>query len=212
MTRTVPIGSVKQHGSRVKLSVATEVRSGGLNQDRAAAFLTNERAVLVIADGAGGTGSGAKAAEIVLQQARALVQGGLPVRALLSADQQLVTLGALSTAIVVVASGDVIHGASCGDSSCWLIGSDGVVELTEHQNRRPLVGNGCRPSEFRARPGSSRLLIATDGLSKYARLEQILAAAQRPSLVDAAHELAELPRLPCDAYQDDVGIVLAAFG
>ena len=55
--------------------IAIELRSGGRNEDRAACYSSADAAVFVLADGAGGVGSGALAAEIVLQEAQALFDG-----------------------------------------------------------------------------------------------------------------------------------------
>ncbi len=58
-----------------KLLVAVEIRSGGRNEDRAAFFESEDAIVIVLADGAGGVGSGAASAEIVVRAAQDLALG-----------------------------------------------------------------------------------------------------------------------------------------
>lgn len=79
-----------------------------------------------------------------------------------------------------------------------------VLELTEAQPRKPLLGGGpVAPKTFRASVGAGdTLLLASDGLFKYARLESIAGA------VHSCDALVELARLPSGGFQDDVGIAL----
>jgi hypothetical protein len=92
-----------------------------------------------------------------------------------------------------------------GDSEAWLI-EDGVV-LTEGQQRKPLLGTGAaKPVAFEAKLAGT-LLVASDGLFKYARKADILAHARLERLDDAIHALTDAVRLPSGQLQDDVAIV-----
>ncbi len=56
--------------------------------------------------------------------------------------------------------------------------------------------------------GHRTLVVASDGLWRYARSAEIAAAARLPTLEEAAAALLALVRLPSGGLQDDVGIVL----
>ena len=69
-------------------------------------------------------------------------------------------------------------------------------ELTADQLRKPLLGSGeAVPIDFESALGDATLLLATDGLLKYARRDRIAALARHMDLQVAARGLAELPRL-----------------
>jgi PPM family protein phosphatase len=100
-------------------------------------------------------------------------------------------------------------GASVGDCGVWLIAENGIEELTANQVRKPLLGSGeAVPVAFESALEDATLLLATDGLLKYARRDRIAAVALGPDLQMAAHALADLPRLRSGALPDDVGVIL----
>jgi hypothetical protein len=77
------------------------------------------------------------------------------------------------------------------------------------QHRKPLLGSGARVVAIRCGPlGGRTLLMASDGLLRYARPADIARAARIPDLDVAATELVDLVRLPSGDLQDDVAIVL----
>jgi serine/threonine protein phosphatase PrpC len=111
----------------------------------------------------------------------------------------------LATAII----GGQIFGASVGDCEAWLIIENSIEELTASQVRKPLLGSGeAVPVAFEAVLGDATLLLATDGLFKYARRDRIAAVALGPDLQTAAHALADLARLRSGALPDDIGVIL----
>ena len=111
----------------------------------------------------------------------------------------------MATAII----GERIFGASVGDCEAWLITEHSIEELTASQVRKPLLGSGeAVPVAFEAALGVATLLLATDGLLKYAHRDRIVAIALGPNLQMAAHALADLPRMRSGALPDDVGVIL----
>lgn len=114
-----------------------------------------------------------------------------------------------STAVVLSVSGSGISGASVGDSAAWLIAGADVLDLTEGQRRKPLVGGGCLPFRVKHMAYSGNtLLVASDGLFRYAKPADVARIANGPDLSAAARALVDLVRLPSGTLQDDVAVVL----
>ena len=83
--------------------------------------------------------------------------------------------------------------------------------MTVNQRRRPLLGTGeALPVLFEAERRGGRVLLASDGLFKYATGERIRALAMNGSVAQAAEALARSVRLPSGALQDDVAVVLVS--
>ncbi len=102
-----------------------------------------------------------------------------------------------------------LWGASVGDSGALLVTPDGPIELTAAQRRKPLVGSGeCRPAIIPRQALSGRLLVATDGLLKYASLATINALARTGDVKSAVEALIQAAALPSGNLQDDVAVVL----
>lgn len=77
------------------------------------------------------------------------------------------------------------------------------------QPRKPLVGSGAsRPAAFGPTALRGRLLVATDGLLKYAALEVIAAHCRSPSLEAAADAILQSVGLASGTYHDDVALAL----
>lgn len=169
--------------------------------------------MFVVADGAGGTGGGAAAAEAVIVAVEASqshdAQGW--VQLLGRVDSEL-KVGE-TTAVVCSVIGDTIAGASVGDSGAWRIENGAVDDLSQAQRRKPLLGSGRADAvPFTARLGSATLLLASDGLLKYASAERIAACVGGADLDAVARELVGLVRLRSAALPDDVAILLARRG
>jgi serine/threonine protein phosphatase PrpC len=110
--------------------------------------------------------------------------------------------------VIAAVHQDIIVGASAGDCGVWYI-HDGIEDLTELQVRKPLVGSGsAMPITFRKALGAGTLLLATDGLFKYASRTDIVRVALGDDLDGAAQELVRLPQLRSGEVPDDVGVVL----
>ena len=188
------------------LVAVTPARSMG--EDRAAVIETNAGLRVALADGAGGTGGGARAADDAIAAILAAPEAPQWLDVLREIDRAAARGPGRCTAVVVELTATGLHGASVGDSGAWLFGDD-AIDLTADQRVKPLVGDGAQPFAFTAPAlGHRTLAVASDGLWRYARSAEIATAARLPTLEEAAAALLALVRLPSGGLQDDVAIVL----
>ena len=140
--------------ARTSLEVAINVlpMSG---QDRAIAIPAAGGYLVALADGAGGTGNGAVAAECLIAFVTKQSKEAASVdwfAALCAFDDELSArpTGGQTTGVVAFIDSERVRGASVGDSSAWLIAPSGrMTDLTAAQRRRPLLGTGeALPVEF----------------------------------------------------------------
>lgn len=107
---------------------------------------------MAVADGAGGTGNGAAAAERLIAALIKLVGGAASTDwfdALCAFDDELSASGGQTTGIVAFIDSSRIVGASVGDSSAWLISPDGeVTDLTARQRWRVPRSNLSAGTKF----------------------------------------------------------------
>jgi PPM family protein phosphatase len=194
-------------------SYAIEIAAArGRGQDRAAVIARSGGALVVaLADGAGGTVAGERAAAAIVDGVGARSDGTA------GWDEWLFDLdaaparlgGGQSTAVILAVTAQGVLGASVGDSGAWVIRGAGIDDLTEGQARKPLVGAGCRPFAISAPPlAGGTLLVASDGLLRYAKPAEIALYAAGHDLAAAAKALIDLVRLPTGGLQDDVSVVL----
>lgn len=201
------------------MTVAHRVENGGKGEDRLLVEHCGSRTLAVVADGAGGIGGGAAAAamtcSIVAQRLRT-GGAGTPedwAKCLYEADQAVVRTGGQCAAVVVEVSEGHVVGASVGDSGAWMLMGKAIFDLTENQYRKPLLGSDeAMPMGFGPIELSGRLLIATDGLFKYATESDITQRAMGVSVNEALARLIEGVRLRSGALQDDVAIILVERG
>ena len=183
----------------------------GTGQDRAAVLETDDGLVVALADGAGGTGNGAVAAQAVIDAIATTASAPPAWTALLSQldhDPRRLGLGQ-TTAILLSVTRHGLRGASVGDSAAWLLRGSHLDDLTAGQARKPLLGAGCHPVAIHAGPlAGATLLVASDGLFRYAKPADVLHVASGPDLAAASAALVDLVRLPTGSLQDDVAIVL----
>jgi serine/threonine protein phosphatase PrpC len=186
-------------------------------QDRAEIFAAPDRTVLVLADGAGGVSGGDRAASRIVETLREAVlapESGPSDwgRFLTRLDRTLLDdpEAGESTVVVVEVGAKAVSGASVGDSGAWLVARDGRIdELTAQQSRKPLLGSGrARPTRFQRAALDGTLLVASDGLLKYAPHARIAATVARHDLDECARRLVDLVRLRSGALQDDVALIL----
>jgi serine/threonine protein phosphatase PrpC len=183
--------------------------SASPSQDRADVFARGEAAVLVVADGAGGTGDGGAAAELALDRVREAV---LDVdfdllsppgwaRFLRELGPSVARAGETTIVIVVLVPGMLVH-ASAGDSEAWLVGPGSVTRLTEMS---PRLGTGRESPKVGARGAlAERLVVATDGLFRHAPEAGILRVVRSEKFGAVADALVALA-----GNADDVAVLVA---
>jgi serine/threonine protein phosphatase PrpC len=181
----------------------------GAGQDRVSVSATRDRVVIALADGAGGTAGGERAASAVIDAvAAAQVDDWTSVLTELELDPDRLGPGQ-TTAVVATVTRDGIRGASAGDSGAWVIRDGQIEDLTRGQHRKPLIGDHSIALPFSTGPlASATLLVASDGLLRHAPPDAIARVASGPDLAAAARELVALVRLPSGEIPDDVAIVL----
>jgi len=175
-------------------------------EDRATVITRDGVTRVALADGAGGVGGGAAAAQAVID---AVTTWDDPHATIARVDELLVQRGqGQTTAVVVdVEAGGAVRGASAGDSIAWIVDRTGaILELTSAQRRKPLVGDGAELVTFDGHLGAgATLLVASDGLWKYAKAADLARLVAGEELAAAAKALVALVSTP---LQDDVAIVL----
>ena len=189
--------------------------SGGRDQDRVLVADLGAARLLALADGAGGMSGGTEAAEGALR----IVHERLSA----DADTDLCTLlydvdDALSaqpcagetTLAVVLIEGDNLRGVSAGDSGVWLLSTSTTV-LTGNQVVKPLVGSGRASAvPFSAQGVAGRVLLASDGLLKFAHPSAIEFVARRVDMMRAVAALLALPCYASGQRPDDTAVILAS--
>ena len=189
------------------------------NQDRGAVIRLPTGTALVVADGAGGVAGGAEAAAtavaLIKQKAAELDSAAACATVLRGLDQQILQdehAGETTCVLAILRAGE-IFGASVGDSGAWVIGETHVTDLTQHQRRKPLLGSGAAsPVEF-SRTSDARsetVLLATDGLLKYAPVGRIAEICRGFKYEDCTQRLIDLVRYPSGGLPDDVTLILAS--
>lgn len=180
-------------------------------EDRVRVYDYEDRTVIVVADGAGEIGSGEFAAESVACEVKELLARCNSAESWEESLRHLdlkISSGE-STCVVVDLRADRICGASVGDSQAWIIAEGEILELTRHQNRKPLLGSqSAEPVGFDAGPLRGLLVVATDGFCNYVKRNMLLHAIAEWEFVTSARKCVELVRLPTGELWDDVGIVV----
>jgi serine/threonine protein phosphatase PrpC len=180
-------------------------------EDRIGVVDFEDRVVITVADGAGGTSSGGTAADAVVNGVRAQATQCATendwVRLLIQLDHQLGP--GETTAVVVNVTADRITGASVGDTRAWIVDHGNVSDLSAHQVRKPLLGSGeAHVVGFSTDGLQGVLLIATDGLFNYTKPELIHRSIAQTDFYSLPRKLIDLVRLPSGEFCDDVGVVV----
>lgn len=195
------------------------VEPGGAScQDRAAVLEVGQVHLAVVADAAGEMGGARGATEAVVRGLERLHpshrEAGEPdywCSALREIDRQIAADPAAgeTTAVVVACAGQALVGASVGDSEAHLYTADSFTDLTRGQRRRPYLGSGAaHPVAFGPHAFAGTLVVASDGLFKYATAQEIWDAGRGARLSDVAETLAALPRLASGGRPDDLAVVV----
>ncbi|MFI5296945.1 MAG: protein phosphatase 2C domain-containing protein [Polyangiales bacterium] len=218
MRRLPVVPAAKPQMPFVYSAAAASFRSA--TQDRVAVHDLGDSLVVVVADGAGGIPGGAIAADAVIHGVAEALAGSPTclsesasivelLRALDDAIERMPLAGE-TTAVIVVVREAAVFGASCGDSSAWLVGVDDHDDLTADQHRKRRVGSGrAMPVPFeRARPERAVVVVGSDGLFDFVAAGAIVACLRRPSPEAAARALVEAARPPAGRYADDVAVAV----
>ena len=191
-------------------TASTTAAYRGKCEDRVEIFEGADRVVLVVADGAGGVGSGDQAAECVVREVKAAFKATTTESgwvAVLSEIDCRIGVGE-STAVIVDVSPSGLCGASVGDSQAWLIRDRELDDLTSGQVRKPLLGSGeAKPVGFRRESFAGLLLVATDGFCNYVKRPELVRRIADFELCEVPRKLVEMVRLKSGELWDDVGIV-----
>jgi PPM family protein phosphatase len=181
----------------------------GEGQDRGLVLPCEHGVIVALADGAGGTAGGERAAKAVVDRVAAVASHAYDWPLLLAElDMQQIGYGQ-TTAVVLWITHDKIVGASAGDSGAWIVRGDEIEDITSHQFRKPLIGDGAIVTPVEVGPlAGGTLLVASDGLLSYAKRDDIARLARGADLAAAAKSLVELVRLPSGQLPDDVSVVL----
>lgn len=181
-------------------------------EDRVAIFTANDRTVIVVADGAGGSGAGDAAADAVVREVErefAGIHSADEWNALLRQADFRIGAGE-TTAVIVDVRAYGIAGASVGDSQAWIIEDGAMVNLTQNQVRKPLLGSGdASPVPFTGPPLRGVLLAGTDGLFNYIKPEAVIRIVSEEEFLSIPRKCLEAVRLPSGDLWDDVGIIAA---
>ena len=183
-------------------------------EDKVAVFTEPDRCVIVVADGAGGTGSGGQAAAAVVdavRRAAASIDSSAGWSSVLRQIDGRIGPGE-STAVVVDVKADRVCGASVGDSQASVIKGADIVDLTGHQRRKPLLGTGeAEPVGLTYGPLDGLLLVATDGFCNYVKRTEMVKIIPYEDFAALPQRLVSLVRLRSGALNDDVGIVVCRY-
>lgn len=195
--------------SRYETTTAT-VAYRAVNEDRAAVWHEEGRTVIVVVDGAGGSGAGASAAEDVVREVRSAIPHADSrtdwKRELLQIDSRI--SDGEAAAVVVDLRPDRIIGASVGDCVAWVFDGETFLNLTAHQVRKPLLGSReCRPIGFDCQPLSGVLVVATDGFASYVKRERIPPLVGRADFWTLPTALLSLVQLASGQWWDDSTVV-----
>jgi len=189
-------------------------------EDRVDILRLDNGVVMVVADGVGGRPGGGEAATMLVENVVDYFvdadydTSDLALTKLLTEiDQALAddeTAGE-TTAVVAVVTAEGIVGASVGDSDAYLVLANDEFKLT-HGARKPFLGYGAAwPHPLNAAElVDGTLILASDGLWKYADLDKICAIvrSKEKSLEEIAKALVDEARMPNGELPDDISIAL----
>ena len=193
---------------------ATRVLPAEGDEDRVAVVESEDASIAVVADGAGGTGGGRDAAELVVAAVREAATNLRDeiscVDLLTDLDVRIARTGAEASVALAVVVGDRVYGASVGDCGVWSVQGATIADLTRFQRRKPLLGSRDADVIPFAGTFAGVLLLATDGLLKYAKPGEIVhALSSEESPETIADQLLGLANREIGRPMDDVGLVIS---
>jgi serine/threonine protein phosphatase PrpC len=192
--------------------------SSARSQDATQVFERDDVLVAVLADGGGSLRGGEAASRTLL----AIVESAVNDRSFVlhdtrrwvelfhETDRALAAHGPKqTTGIVVVLGPRGLVGVSTGDSEAWLVTPTSSDNLTVgQQTKQRLGGNQVSAATFERPALTGTLLVASDGLFKYASAGVIANVVRASPIENAAKQLVELVRLRSGKVADDVSVLL----
>jgi serine/threonine protein phosphatase PrpC len=188
-------------------------------QEAARIFEREDALVIVVADGGGGMRGGEAASHRLVAVVETAVNDERFAYEDLEAWLRLfgetdaglaANRAGETTGIVVVLSARGLIGLSTGDSEAWLVTGDQIDNLTVGQHTRQRLGSsGATPTIFRRPAPREALVVASDGLFKFAARDVIAGIVRAGAVGPAAEQLVELVRLRSGKVAEDVAVVLA---
>lgn len=187
------------------------------NQDRAKVIKYPDSILMILADGAGGIAEGTNAAEKAIKfvqeymiDKNEFLDPNRWTKLIVEFDRMLHHNNSGETTLIIVAVKDgFICGSSVGDSGIWNIVDDDIIDITENQYRKPLIGSGASiPVPFGKYKFDGTLLIATDGLLKYTKKEKIIEANRIENIKEASECMIKSVRLKSGGLWDDTTLIL----
>jgi len=198
--------------------VEAQVSSRPRSHDALGVFERDQVLVVVVADGGGSMHGGEATSSCLVSVVGAAVEDpAFLVEEMQSwidlfktTDTALPANGAgETTGVVVVAGPRGLAGVSAGDSEAWVVTPTAVDDLTVgRQTGQRLGGNRVTPAAFERPALGGVLVIASDGLFKYAATEVIARIVRSNAIGATAECLIDLVRLRSGKVADDVAVVL----
>jgi serine/threonine protein phosphatase PrpC len=192
--------------------------NGAHAQDACEIFERDDILVVALADGGGGMRGGEAASRRLIALVESAVKDrAFPLEGLSawldlfkSADAGLAEQRAgETTGIVVVLGPRRLIGVSTGDSEAWVVTSTRTDNLTVGQHTRQRLGsNRATPTAFERPAPTDVLVVASDGLFKFAAIDVIADVVRAQAIGPAAKGLVELVRLRSGKVAEDVAIAL----
>ncbi len=180
-------------------------------EDRLAIIDGEDSVLIVVADGAGGTGSGDLAAETVVREVTTSAHLLQTPQACCDSLRQIdMSIGAgESTAVLIRVFEDRLVGASVGDSVAWMVDGGQLLDLTRKQIRKPLLGSGeAQPIGFAHSGLRGTLIVASDGFANYVKRTELLQRLPYWDMIEIPRKLVGMVRLPSGDLWDDVAVVV----
>ena len=182
------------------------------SEDRGAVFEDERSLVVVVADGAGGMRGGATASDALVGAVRSSEWDIDSTWASIfrATDENLAAhLAGETTGVAVALTAVELVGVSAGDGQRGVGRRRDLDRRTDERPGEARLGSGrAVPTPFRRARLDGTLVVATDGLFKYASADRIVAVVNGSPFADVARALTELVRLPSGSFQDDVGVVV----
>lgn len=190
----------------------------GRGHDRVRVCVGDSSTAIIVADGAGGMGGAARAAESTVRALAAAFEADAAVvwrDVLVAVDARLHEDGSAGETTAVALTVDAeggIEGASVGDSWALALGLEGAMLLTEAQRRRPRLGSGdAHPVSFSAERAST-VLVGSDGVPEYGCADALEALVEGRSPSVAIGRALEASRLRTGRLADDFTLVALVRG